>query len=559
MRKVADFDYLYLRGDSYVVRVQVPQSARKRLGVSELKKALGGDLAEVRRRYHQTVGDFRRRIDSAVRAASSDDRNPLLPNEREIDQAARAYHFGLRDSIGLDGPDDALYTGTRLASVQRLIAVHEQASASRAFNIMQLHAQWLCEDSGWVLDQRGKQYQSLCEKLLRARLEFLRKEEHRLRALFSPRSEADPLFHPTQAPRSAARTQSVGDLIDAYKREQAEKWAPSTAKNYTVSMRALEELVGRDTSLGTVDREMCRSVRGILADLPPSYRKRPDTRDLSLADAAAKARKLHLARIQPATLNAYLSKLSALFEFAVREGWIEHNPASRLLVSDAVSPAEKRDPFSPAQLQSIFSSSPWLPEDRGAGGRPARFWVPLLGLFTGARVGELAQLHVGDVQERDGVSLIMIRSGDGRRLKTANAVRSIPVHSELAKIGFLDFARSHGERKGRLFPEEQADGLGHYGRGVSDWFARLLKLLGFKERRLTFHSLRHNFEDRLREADLHGTAIGAYLTGRAGGGVARNYGSGFSSQKLAHAVEQVRYPRLDLSHLYLRGAPSSLL
>jgi hypothetical protein len=48
------------------------------------------------------------------------------------------------------------------------------------------------------------------------------------------------------------------------------------------------------------------------------------------------------------------------------------------------------------------------------------------------------------------------------------------------------------------------------------------------------------------------------LTGHSGGGVERRYGAKemarrFGLQRLAEAVEAVRYPGLDLSHLYWQG------
>lgn len=181
--------------------------------------------------------------------------------------------------------------------------------------------------------------------------------------------------------------------------------------------------------------------------------------------------------------------------------------------------------------------------------------MPLLALYTGARVGELAQLATADVITRSSVEVIEIRAGHETRVKTQNAERTIPVHSELVRMGFLDFvseARDAG--RVRLFPREVRDGLGHYGRGVSDWFARLLDRRGITDKKLTFHSFRHNFEDGLREADLHGTPKAAYLAGRTGGGVAASYGSGYSASKLRDAIELVRYPELDLSTLYTNEA-----
>ena len=64
------------------------------------------------------------------------------------------------------------------------------------------------------------------------------------------------------------------------------------------------------------------------------------------------------------------------------------------------SDCPKRRPWTAAELDKFFNRPLFqrgeLPTDRRAG-KHAAYWIPLLGLFTGARVGELAQLRVRDV------------------------------------------------------------------------------------------------------------------------------------------------------------------
>ena len=62
-------------------------------------------------------------------------------------------------------------------------------------------------------------------------------------------------------------------------------------------------------------------------------------------------------------------------------------------------------------------------------------WVPLIGLFSGMRLGEICGLRTTDVQlESDTYFFNVAESGeDDRRLKTAAATRRVPVHSELMK------------------------------------------------------------------------------------------------------------------------------
>ena len=44
--------------------------------------------------------------------------------------------------------------------------------------------------------------------------------------------------------------------------------------------------------------------------------------------------------------------------------------------------------------------------------RRIRFWLPLIALFTGARINEICQLHTDDVQEKNGILFISINEED---------------------------------------------------------------------------------------------------------------------------------------------------
>ncbi len=70
--------------------------------------------------------------------------------------------------------------------------------------------------------------------------------------------------------------------------------------------------------------------------------------------------------------------------------------------------------------------------------RDARFWVPLLALFHGARVEEFCDLYRRDIQQDEGGTWFMhIRpwkdedSGERRTLKTFAATRRVPIHTEV--------------------------------------------------------------------------------------------------------------------------------
>ena len=62
--------------------------------------------------------------------------------------------------------------------------------------------------------------------------------------------------------------------------------------------------------------------------------------------------------------------------------------------------AKKRLPFSSDDLCRLFQSDSYL---KGQIKRASEFWIPLIALFTGARLAEIAQLHCSDIYEEQGV------------------------------------------------------------------------------------------------------------------------------------------------------------
>lgn len=85
-----------------------------------------------------------------------------------------------------------------------------------------------------------------------------------------------------------------------------------------------------------------------------------------------------------------------------------------------------------------------MKNERPEGGRgDAAAWIPLIALFTGARLEEIAQLQVDDVRIdalRGNVPIIRFTDlGDDQALKTDAARRDVPIHKELIKAGLLRF------------------------------------------------------------------------------------------------------------------------
>ena len=106
--------------------------------------------------------------------------------------------------------------------------------------------------------------------------------------------------------------------------------------------------------------------------------------------------------LAPKTVNKKITFICALFNVGINNGKLDRNPAQR--IPTPKSDSRHRLPFDRNDLQQIFRSPVFTErKDLGRGVRDAGRWIPLLALYQGCRVEELAQLLVTDVQCIDDV------------------------------------------------------------------------------------------------------------------------------------------------------------
>jgi integrase len=372
-----------------------------------------------------------------------------------------------------------------------------------------------------------------------------------------------------------AKAKTIQQVYDDYMADPGVIRSGKTVLAYETVFGLLIEIIGQDTPVSDISRETCREIMDTLRWLPPNSTKRYP--NLTAREIAQKTRNAGKASgLSPATVNGYMTKLSALLTWAVNEGFIERNPAKGLGVVDTTNRKDKRQPFTPKQLQAIFTAPLYTgcqDDDYGyakpgeARPRRGRFWVPLIGLFSGMRLNEICQMNTEDVRVIDGtlcfvVTADAIKGTDDKRLKTGSSERVIPVHPMLLATGFEGYvSEQRRKRNAKLFPELTLAKTGYYSDVFSKWFRRFLQKTGASAGRTCFHSFRHNFRDALREARVDrelALALGGWAgdNGDMGSESAEFYGRGFRASTLLEAISKVSYPELNLGHLMISPSPT---
>ncbi len=262
------------------------------------------------------------------------------------------------------------------------------------------------------------------------------------------------------------------------------------------------------------------------------------------------------------TVSKLLGFLQAAFQCAVNDGALDLNPFKgvEVVVDDRAKQTKARLPFAVEQLQTMFSGPVY---QNGFNPRPslgnACYWLPLLALHSGARLEELAQLQAEDVRPHPEHGWHLVIHDEGQRqVKNAASVRSVPLHPELVKLGFLALVEE--TQTGRLFPALRPDKYGRLGTVFSTWFGKYLDSLEIRSPQLVFHSLRHTFVEVCKtKADVIDPEVREAMVGHLSPHeISETYGSGsYPLSPMAKAMRHVEFKGLDLSHLYRPEADHS--
>ncbi len=203
------------------------------------------------------------------------------------------------------------------------------------------------------------------------------------------------------------------------------------------------------------------------------------------------------------TRNKHLGTMSTLFEWAMRHGYTDKNYAKGLTV--IADKEQVRDCFTKDDLQKIISSDEYKRVKGKQFKKHAFFWAPLIGMLTGARLNEICQLKVSDISEEAGIWYFAFCSDGEEVAKTKAAIRNVPIHEMLIKIGLLNYVKQQKRNKQTmLFSDLLKHSKNGYGAQVSKWFNRYLVKVGVKDEdkdsnKKVFHSFRHTVIHHLQQ------------------------------------------------------------
>ncbi len=318
-------------------------------------------------------------------------------------------------------------------------------------------------------------------------------------------------------PAISKDTISLAKLLEQYQqsKEDSQAWAPNTIRTYQARMNAMLQFFDRDTPVDRITLNECREYAKVLRLLPPSFQLKGYESVHGLTEGELKARN-HSKTMDVSTQREYLLFVRSVLNYAVDSQYISQNPMLQRSIPAKKKIVKKlKVPFNKEDLERIFDKDTFL---SWVGNKPSRFYIPVMALYTGCRLEEMANLYTEDVFEAKGLHCIDMNFNNDRRLKNQNAVRVIPLHEVLVKdLKFVEYVnRVRSEGRKRVFPELTMANF-KYSHHFSKWFGNYLRnKIKITDRSKTFHSFRHTFADHLYSKRLVMESLVEEITGRAG-------------------------------------------
>jgi len=213
--------------------------------------------------------------------------------------------------------------------------------------------------------------------------------------------------------------------------------------------------------------------------------------------------------------------------------------------------ARKQRAFREEELKRLFEGSEYAKLAKEPG-RDAEYWLPLIGLYTGARVNEICQLNPQvDIREEGGIWFFDFTEESAshekvtKSVKTAGSTRKTPVHSQLVELGFLSYVERLKYMGATLLFPGWVPMRGRASPAAEEWFRDFLRQTGLRDEThgqtlLGMHAFRHTLLHHGFNKHVVNIEV---ITGHAGEAsrVVRGYRGEMSLPNKQDILERVRF------------------
>jgi integrase len=530
--------YLHLREKTYYFKRKIPTDAAKAFlpANDQLWKSLKtSDLNKALTALPKEIEEFDRKVLKA-RCLTSYVRKQINRLKDRPDGTSK-YLLAAHIPVLLDGYEQALLAMddderkelTRDERAQRLQEFEEglqhlyEDAAGDNFLAWEEIAQDMLAGEKLIAPPNSELRTELLRQLMQRDIEILESQCARLKGRVKPTPRAPP---------SARSLPTMRDLFLGWKVKQVKQ---RTIDTYETCVAEFESIHGAIP---------------VVAIEPSHVREYRD--------------QLLKTKMMKGTAENRIGQLSTLLTHGQRE-IVDHITVNPFLQVEldmfpCTASTELRRAYTAGELRSLFNSKLFTQNFHVSGQtKEALYWAPLLGPFLGARIEEVAQLRIQDVEYINGEWCLKITEmGPDQSVKTEGSKRRVPIHAEIIMCGFLAYvARRKQEGHERIFPSLKNTNKNNiWSNALTKRYGIYLDEIGLTDPRLDYHSFRYSFRQQCTicgiENEVRDALSGHWVSKNEG---ARTYLKDEDTQYpfpvLVDAIKRLTYGELQLEHLYV--------
>jgi len=308
-------------------------------------------------------------------------------------------------------------------------------------------------------------------------------------------------------------------VINQFLAKYPAKKKPEMLKKHRTVLRLLLEVLG-DRPVSSLKQMDLNGFFDLLHRLPPRWSDELRKHKCSVRELSA----MHHPKLMgPKTFEDTYKASVRAFLLVAKKDWRDQGFPEAIATDgieycgDREEDERKQREFTPEELKRLFEG----PEMRAFAADPTKahcYWLPVLGLFTGARVNELCQLNPStDFASEEGIPFPLITpetEGDTRiRKRTKNSrSRKLPIHSTLIDLGFLAYVASVKARGLKLIFPEWKPNKGRASPKAEEWFRELLVSTALRDETpgrclLGMHAFRSTFMNKALNVGVRSESI----------------------------------------------------
>jgi integrase len=516
-------DYLVRVNKRYYFRVRIPKDLSHSFKKREIKRSLKTRELQYAKSLVKVLSSKMEQVFMLARCGLITDEQiqklieehiqvTLNTLEKERAEGKRIPKLSELEGDDIDENDYGAYHGCCQEGIERC----NRALMTNDLTFIEDTADEFLEEKSLAVAKDSVDYKKLCREMLKAWVFIYKIESERIEGNYDndfDRFTRKALQREMIAVGQAAQGgegRLLSSVMESYIQDKTPNWGHKTElENRHIFKLALSIIGDRDVQ--SLTRSDFLRYRDILVQLTPNFEKKKEYQGKSPEEIIKITKDKGLKSLSTKTINKNVLGMSTLMSWCVRQDLVDKNYASELGIKDKTKPSERRKPFDDEDLQKLFASPVYtssIPANA-----PEKFFVPLVALFSGARLNEICSLYVKDIRTVDGVPCIDINDDtDDKQVKTDSSPRLVPIHPKLIEVGFMDYVESLRQREeARLWPNLNYTKGNGYGGAFGKWFGRYCKEHVTQDTKKVFHSFRHTVANCLKQTGVDYKRIEAIL------------------------------------------------